>query len=175
MIFGIIVFLIILICFIVDAIVDYGDLGLNILMGVFFGAIIGGGAMFFSDLVYGKDYRYEYIETERQEIYSIGNDVGIEGNFCLGSGHIESEMYYFYYIEGENGGIVINKYNGEYAEIIEKDNEKAFIIKYKAKYKNPNFWSYFWSFGDSGILKPHNKAIFEVPMGTIKYDYNISI
>ena len=59
-----------------------------------------------------------FVVDEQTEIFSIGNEVGVEGSFVLGSGHIESEMYYFYYVKGESGGIVINKVKADFENLI---------------------------------------------------------
>ena len=177
MIFGIIIFVVVtLLLFFIYAKVDGTFDGiLAIFMGALVGLVVAVFCMFFSSAIYGgSNNNFEYSQTGKQEIYSIGNNVAVEGHFSLGYGKVDSEMYYFYYTKGENGGIVINKCNGKYAEIVEKDNEKAYLIRYEAHPKN-KFWSWFWSFGNSGVAKPNEKVIFEVPIGTIKYDYNVSL
>ena len=108
-------------------------------------------------------------EKERTEIYSIGNQVGVEGHFVLGSGSIESEMYYFYYVEGSNGGIVINKCESKNVEIVEKDIDKGYIVNYERRYNKPH-----WFFG-FGTFIGDEKVMIEVPKGTIKYNYNVSL
>lgn len=112
-----------------------------------------------------------FVEYEKTEIYSIGNEVGIEGHFVLGSGSIESEMYYFYYVGGQNGGIIIDKVKAENVEIIEQDIENAYIISGYMDYVNPN---YFWTEGNSHCFATEYTRIL-VPRGTIKYSYNIQL
>lgn len=112
-----------------------------------------------------------FVEYEKTEIFSIGNEVGVEGSFVLGSGHIESEMYYFYYVKGESGGIVINKIKADYVEIIEHDSDKAYIVKGYMDYDDPN---YFWTEGNSHLFLTEYVRIM-VPEGTIKYSYNIQL
>ena len=45
----------------------------------------------------------EFVEQKRTAIYSIKTETGMYGSFCLGYGQIQTEMYYFYYTQGDFG------------------------------------------------------------------------
>ena len=111
-------------------------------------------------------------ETNRIEIYSIGNNVGVEGHFVLGGGYVESEMYYFYYDKGDYG-YKINKLKAKDVEIVERDDEEFVgnIIIYEELLVKDNWW---FAFGNK-TFNNNSKVIIEVPKGTIQISYNIGL
>ena len=143
----------------------FSGIGLTIVSATFLMPV---STMIYDNLVEPEKH---FVVDKQTEIFSIGNEVGVEGSFVLGSGHIESEMYYFYYVKGESGGIVINKVKADCVEIIEHDSDKAYIIEGYMDYDNPN---YFWTEGNSHLFSTEYVRIM-VPEGTIKYSYNIQL
>lgn len=117
---------------------------------------------------------YNYLDSET-EIYSINSETGIDGNFFLGSGTIESCIYYFYYVKGDDGGIVIEKVKSDDVEIIETYGiyDMGYTKKYLQKTDN-NFLSWFFGIGET-ILFQRSKIKIYVPEGTIKYQFDISV
>lgn len=111
-------------------------------------------------------------EENKVEIYSINNEVGISGSWVLGNGHINSEMYYFYYIKGEYG-YKIEKIKAQNVEVVEREDDEqvGYIVEKRKALKKDNFW---FSVGD-GLLEENRTTIIVVPKGTIQVQYNVSL
>ena len=105
-------------------------------------------------------------------IYSVGNDIGVNGRFVLGFGNVDAEMYYFYYEKNETG-IVVSKLNSQNVTLVERDDDEqiAYLEEYKTVFKNEDW---FLRFGkDVWGCRP--KYIIKLPKGAIKYSFNISL
>lgn len=114
----------------------------------------------------------EFVESERTAIYSLDTNAGVYGSFVFGTGHIETEMYYFYYTKGEFG-YKIDKTKAKDIEIVERDDVEpiGYIVKYEEKFVNPNIW-----FSLSGkVLFPKQKTVIYVPKYTVKIVYNVNV
>lgn len=107
---------------------------------------------------------YPYIEYK--QIISLQDEVSASGHFHLGYGNVEGEMYYFFYVESQHGGVIIDKISGN-VEIIEQDRENGLIVKSETKTKPSWFWS-IPLFSES-----EDSYIIYVPKGTIKFNFNI--
>lgn len=96
------------------------------------------------------------------EVYSLNDSIGTSGNFYLGSGHIESDIYIFYLVKSENG-YKIEKIMSDYVEIVESDDytDTACIKEYSMK---TNKSSWFFAMGDNAFT---TKKILYVPIGTL--------
>ncbi len=114
----------------------------------------------------------EFAESERTAIYSLDTNAGVYGRFMFGAGHIETEMYYFYYTKGEYG-YKIDKTKAKDVEIVERDDAEpiGYIVKYKEKFTQPNIW-----FSLNGeVLFAKEKTVIYVPKNTVKITYNVSV
>lgn len=114
----------------------------------------------------------EFVEQERIAIYSIKTETGMYGSFYLGCGQIQTEMYYFYYTQGDFG-YKIEKTKANDIEIVEREdtNKIGYIVKYEEEFVKPNKW-----FSLSGkVLFSKKKTVIYVPKGTIQIEYNISV
>jgi hypothetical protein len=114
----------------------------------------------------------EFAESERTAIYSLDTNAGVYGSFVFGTGHIETEMYYFYYTKGEYG-YKIDKTKAKDIEIVERDDVEpiGYIVKYKEKFTHPNVW-----FSITGeVLFAKEKTVIYVPKNTVKITYNVSV
>ena len=114
----------------------------------------------------------EFAESERTAIYSLDTNAGVYGSFVFGTGHIETEMYYFYYTKGEYG-YKIDKTKAKDIEIVERDDSEpiGYIVKYEEVFVSPNIW-----FSLSGkVLFPKQKTVIYVPKYTVKIVYNVSV
>lgn len=117
--------------------------GLDIWLGGIFLIVILfmiiGGMYLHDDLnVKEENIRIEY--RNKTEIFSIINNSGVEGSFFLGSGHIESNLYYFLRIGNEKDGYIIKKYNANETYIIPEDTKNPYVIEktkiYDKKYNS---------------------------------------
>lgn len=118
-----------------------------------------------------------YLETSMQEvsnveIYSLNNDTEISGHFAFGSGMIQEEMYYYYYVKGDYG-YKIKKLKAKDVEIVEREDEEliANIITYKKKLVKENNWVAL----GRDLFEQTHRVIMYVPKGSIKIIYNVSL
>jgi len=111
-------------------------------------------------------------KTEQIEIYSLKDNLGVQGHFTMGCGYIESELYYFYYVDGELG-YKLEKVKAKDVEIIELENENDVpsIITYQKLLDKPNNWFAFGKY----MFDTTKTIVIEVPKGTIKVSYSIDL
>lgn len=97
--------------------------------------------------VYYKSSYENYIS----EIISLERDSGIQGSFCLGSGHVDSSMYYYFYTPTERG-YKLKKQNHENTYLIEDDS----ISPCLKEIKDTNTWNEYYV-----LIVPTNTVIKE--------------
>ena len=126
----------------------------------------------FVSIICGVSVDCEWQKDSSQTIYSVTNHTGIEGHFVLGTGSINTEMYYFYFEEGELG-LRIGKLKASETEIIESDSEYTIpeIVTYKLVPKK-NDW--FFGLGNERLF-PKYKKVLSLPKGSIKVKYEIEL
>ena len=74
-------------------------------------------------------YNYSY-SRYMYNIVSIERDSSVSGSFFLGSGHIDSKMYYFFYHETDKG-YKLDKLEHDETYIIETDSETPHLDEIK--------------------------------------------
>ena len=105
---------------------------------------------FYSVYLVNKTY-----ENKIYDILSLSINSEVDGNFILGSGHIEEKQYYYFYYKTEYGA-VLEKENIEYTYIIETNDIEPSL--WHVKYKGLNW-----------------KTIIYVPENTITVSYDINL
>lgn len=101
-------------------------------------------------------------------LIALGDNIGTDGTFFLGSGTIDSEMKYVYAYEDKELGIMTKtkSVNDCYIKNIPND-EKPYMVKWR-EIPEENFWT--WLFGKP---KPIEKITFYVPSTAVCAVYNI--
>lgn len=102
-IIGVIIVVCIIIHMIRDEIWTFGEIcgfGFMWFLAIMICALL---AMLFSSAIAEVDAAKTYSVTEDIEIYALQDDVGSEGEFFIGSGHISNELKYFYVEKTELG------------------------------------------------------------------------
>lgn len=152
--------------------------------------------IFLSNLLRMPDYfeNKTIIETNVQEIVALQDTAQANGKYFLGTGTYQEEMYYFYYVETENG-YVFNKLSPErenvYIKYIQGEDspriEQACEYSIRMVKVEPSFWwdTLSWirlkdySVGDIYKKQP---TLFSsptytiyVPEGSIVEEYDIDL
>lgn len=104
------------------------------------GIVVG---MFFWGKYYVDDYNSEYTETVYEEIYSLDRGTEVSGSFTLGSGSVEENIVYYFYVETDRG-FQLKSVSADYNEIylIEDDGVTPHLDKIKQKGEYPYYAIY---------------------------------
>lgn len=106
----------------------------------------------------------EYKLIEKHNLLALNGNNKVSGNFFLGTGHINSEMKYYYIIKQKNGKIIKTV---SYNNIVIFNSENPKIEKYKKVYKNKLL--------NKLIFDPlfYNKYRIYIPKNSIKNKYEL--
>lgn len=100
-------------------------------------------------------------------IKAIKDNKSSNGNFFLGSGNINGEIYYYYMTCKDDNTQIKKIENNDNVYMIENNIEKPKIIFYKKEFVNPKF-KYMPCLG-AGKVKIY------IPKGALKMNYNIDM
>ena len=106
-----------------------------------------------------------YSITEDIDIYAMQDNLATEGDFFLGSGHVDGELKYFYVVKDEFGYTVTNV-NADDA-YIQYSTERCHLEKHTYTFDN-------W-FVRSIAVPCSDRYIFYVPEGSIINDYAVDL
>ncbi len=162
------------IVFFVGAVLDFFSYGphsllgwiVNLLMTVIVtgvGWLVGNGV----GLLIAMAVPQHWAEVSKVDLVNLRDADGVEGNFFLGSGHIESTPYYFCYYEISDGGFVPwrVKADGD-VTIYEEDRQDASLVRYQEVFKN-QAWEWI------AVDFHSDRYTFHIPKGTIKRGYSL--
>lgn len=125
--------------------------------GVVFGSLVGIG--------YSPD---EIYETEKEEIFAITDNVGTSGQFYLGSGRVQSYMYYFYVTENDDGGKMMHQISSSFVPIYEDEQDNPYIVTYYKRVSDPVV-RFFCITSESVCTEIH------IPPKSIQYNFNVDL
>lgn len=115
---------------------------ITIVVGLVFiaGTVVG---MFFWGKYYVDTYNDEYTETVYEKIYFLDRGTEVSGSFTLGSGSIEENVVYYFYIETDRG-FQLKSLTAGYEEIylVEDDTVTPRVNKIKNKGEDPYYVIY---------------------------------
>lgn len=124
---------------------------------------------------------------ERTEVYSLDTLKNVEGNFVVGYGNIQNDIYYYVYVQTDKGKILKDfKAKEVYIKDELKEGEGAYILKkYKEKIVDKNKFKFLLSSclsGQNNIVEDKyvkctddNSLTLYVPKGYIKQKYDFDI
>jgi len=115
--------------------------------------------------IVGANAQSEYIFKDRYKLYALKDNVGVQGNFFLGSGRIDSDLKYYYLTDFEDGKKIDSL---DVDEVILKQDDNPHIEVYEAQYKNEFIRFNFINFSS-------DKYKIYIPEGSIKYDFNVDL
>jgi hypothetical protein len=106
-------------------------------------------------------------EVECNKLVCLQDNFSIHGSFLLASGRIEKEMFYVYYYETETG-IKLGKL--PYHKVSIKYTNNTPVIK-----TFEDVPTYSWKNWVGVALNSNRTYIFEIPKGSIKYEYQLDL
>lgn len=106
------------------------------------------------------------------EIYSINDNINVNGRFVLGTGYIESKNYYYFYINTDKG-LKAEKIEANNVYIQETDEVSPRIIYQYHKYIYPEWYKKLFVANSN----PHGDVttIIKVPTNTVTTQYIIDL
>jgi len=119
----------------------------------------------------------QYEEKGRIEITSLRNVLALEGDFFIGTGTLDSKLYYVYYYKSERGGSKLAKVSAEKTELFEENRRDAYLAKVDKKITRPGLKQWDWLFVPWFLLSDsseYDKAL-HIPKGTIKKNINLDL
>jgi hypothetical protein len=146
---------------------------LSVFLGTPFGILLGGfvgwliATIIGAGLVYGIGAPLERVIISEQAIYSVVDNMGIEGHFALGTGYMNDELKYYYIIEEEMGQ-KIDSVSADCTHIKYTDDSPK-LITYRQDFKNKILSLIAFNF------EKGNYYILFIPENTVKYDYKIDL
>jgi len=129
-------------------------------------AVIGLGVW----LLFSVNFPHETYVNKSTELVSLGDNTTLEGNFFLGTGSIDDEMYYFYY-QKDGDGYSFGKTKAAKAVIYYSEDAPRID---DISCERLSRWS--WVFDPVGcdLLYDMRDRIY-VPEGTIKENYILDL
>lgn len=121
---------------------------------------------------FGMKVEANLTEDVPYEIYSINDNIGVDGRFHLGTGRIESKDYYYFYIKTDKG-LKVEKLDATNAYIQETDEVTPRVIYQYHKHIYPE-WYKKWFVVDPN---PHGEVtiIIKVPTNTVTTEYTLDL
>ena len=108
------------------------------------------------------------IKEETKELYALQDNNEISGSFFLGSGRIDEEMYYVYIVK-EDRGKQIQTLEIDANEIyLNNSTDTPTLDIYSKDFKYE--WMYWFAMPKIGY-----EYVFNIPSGSIDYEYNIDL
>lgn len=119
----------------------------------------------------------QYVEKGKIEIISLRNILSLEGDFFIGTGTLDSKLYYVYYYKSERGGSKLTKVSAEKTELFEEDRRDAYLAEVDKTITRPGLKQWDWLFVPWFLLSDsseYDKAL-HIPRGTIKKNINLDL
>lgn len=116
------------------------------------------------------------IETSRDnvssDIYSMKNISGIEGQFCLGSGNIRSEEYYYMFQKYNDGGLHRIELRSSDCIIYQDDNTNPHVSWQIIHYR-PSYWAYYGQLILNITIKNNTMYDIHIPTNSVVMKFNV--
>lgn len=115
------------------------------------------------------------VEIKREEcydkIYSISNVNGTEGVFCLGSGYISSQEYYYMFEKYNDDGLHRITLRSTDSVVYQTENNSPYIHWQKIYYRLP-YWAYF---GPKTVVETANTMYdIHIPTNSVILKFNVN-
>ena len=92
--------------------------------------------------------RHEY--GDKENIYSLKDNINTNGEFILGCGNIDTNLYYYALVGNDKDGYIKKKYDSDKVYLIPEETNQPYYVElykiYDTKYNHNFFYG--------GILKP---------------------
>ena len=139
-----------------------------IILGILFiGTLLAGGTMAISDAAAKKKAEIELVETDITDIYSLNLASTVSGSFTLGTGSVESNFVYAFYIKDDQDLYELRYVKAKITSLKETNERHPCIVCYRERYAKKNWLTMFGE-----IWLGTTKYIIYVPEGTMVEVYN---
>lgn len=155
------------ICFILYAIFsDFG--GFSDVLAGFIIAIIVTSALFIISLLGGRGFEVDEVyNVESEPIVALKDNSNTSGFSYLGSGHIEEDLYYYYFTNTENHGKELHKTPAEQVTLYDNEKENPRIETKYMKNSNPIINFFF--------ITDKKRYDIYIPEGSIDYSFSVDL
>jgi hypothetical protein len=144
---------------------DMFFLGVNTALGGALGLAAGSLAWIVLGVVNISPENFERQETTR-EIISLQSNTSLSGEFFLGTGSVQGEKVYYYYVRTDRGAIS-KRVDADRTYVKEKSGTPK-ITRIRYEQKNPSNW--YFVIPPKDTLEEYNQI--QVPEGSIKREFN---
>ena len=109
----------------------------------------------------------EVYKTEEIPIVALKDTNRANGNFFIGSGHVDTDLYYYYFTKTEDDGKQFEKVNAEEALIYDTEKENPHLLIESMHHSNGlvNFF----------FVTEKQRYSFYIPEGSINYSFTIDL
>ena len=120
--------------------------------------------------------RIEFEQSEK--VYSIGSAAGVAGDFTLGTGKINSQLNYYFFVEKENGYKVAKSINAENTLIKNTDDQEPRLITHHYRIDHPKWVSaLLWPIANDTAeprIDSQKQSLLIVPSKAIVQKYQVN-
>jgi hypothetical protein len=146
---------------------DLGDFS-----DVFIGFLISITATCFilmSSVLIGQEFKADEIyDTEKEFIIALKDNNLSVGHFFIGSGYIDSDLYYYYFTENEDDGKEFYSVKAKEVTLYDDVNkETAYIETKKMRNSNPIINFFF--------ITDREKQEIHIPEGSVDYSFSVNL
>lgn len=106
-------------------------------------------------------------KTEEIPIVALKDTNRANGNFFIGSGHVDTDLYYYYFTETEDGGKQFEKVDAEEALIYDTEKENPHIL-IESMHHSSGLINFFF-------VTERQRYSFYIPEGSIDYSFTIDL
>jgi len=166
--FGFIIGILIIIGSIFYAI--FSDLGdpSDIFLGVLISVVVTGCILVCSFLIGQELKADENYDNEKESIVALKDNSLSTGHFFIGSGYIDSDLYYYYFTENEDGGKDFHSIEATKATLYDDEEKETAYIK-TIKMRNSNSIINFF------FITNRQKQEIHIPEGSIDYSFSVNL
>ena len=125
--------------------------------------------MLMNSLLIGQELKADEIyNTEKESIVALKDNNLSVGHFFVGSGYIDSDLYYYYFTENEDDGKEFHSVKAKEVILYDDVNkETAYIETKKMRNSNPIINFFF--------ITDREKQEIHIPEGSIDYSFSVNL
>lgn len=120
-------------------------------------------------VVVGIPFQTHPVEVGRYHLVAIRDKDGINGQFFLGTGTLQSEQYYFYYRTNSDGSVTPDRVRaGQGVRVYEEDRADAELVEYE--WRLDQSWAWLVALRSNSDGWSYK---FYVPKGTVRAGFTM--
>ena len=146
---------------------DLGDF-IDVYLGILLSIAVTFFILMFSFLIGQELEADEIYNTEKESIVALKDNNLSTGQFFVGSGYMDSNLYYYYFTKNEDEGKDFHSVEAEKTTLYDDEKKETAYIKTK-KMRNSNPIINFFFITDRQEQEIH------IPEGSIDYSFSINL